>query len=232
MKYANSKNRRGSVARSLVISVVAVIAITAVIHPSKMLGHGFMLFANQFLTDTEYAPGYSEIHFSGILIGDDENQVLKKLGEPLNVSETTPYTSWLYTTGPVETFRENGDWPDSRYSFTAIRFDENGKFADAFGQVTDEVKSGLLSSSGTVSFGDGENCLSLSNAKIAELKKTGATPSQIRTQFGEPDAVFESRAIKWLRYSHSPGSTHYQLRMIAIDRDGKVCQKRNEFYWD
>lgn len=232
MKYANSKKRRGSVARSLVISVVAVIAITAVIHPAKILGHGFMLFAKQFLADTEYASVYSEKHFSGIAIGDDENQVLKKLGEPLNTSETTPYTSWLYTTGPIEPFTVNGDWPDSRCSFTAIRFDEDGKFVDAFGQVVGELKSGLLFSSVTGSFGDGENSLSLSNARSAELKKAGATPAQVRTQFGEPDAVFESSAIKWLRYSHSPGSTHYQLRMIAIDGNGKVCQKRSEFYWD
>lgn len=91
---------------------------------------------------------------------------------------------------------------------------------------------GLLGVGRSVSFGDGVNALALDNADIEQLKLDQATYEQVQERFGKPRATYTSRAVKWLRYSHSPTSSNYRLRMIAIDDDGNVCFKRSEIYWD
>ena len=185
--------------------------------------------------DTAYAPGYSESAFQEIAIGDTESGVREALGPPLKVFTANPCTIWLYTpdSDPVPAFEANGSYPDMRYSFTAVRFGEDGAFVEAFGQISHGSKTSPLDVSASALFlGDGTNTLPLTSAEIEKLKSEKATADQIEARLGKPRSVFRCRARKWLQYSHSPGSKNYRLRMIGIDRDGKVSRVRREFYWD
>ena len=212
----------------ILLPLLLIVLPMVIIGPRKLVGN----FLISTLGDTEFGPGYSEKAFRQIGIGDSEASILTKLGPPLNTGTDEPFVSWLYAPDPHPDFATNGGYPDTRYSFTTIRFDEKGQFKEALGQISHGTTKSLLSVSGSGSWGDGINTLSISNAEIERLKAEKARPHQIEATYGKPQAVFDSRVTKWLRYSHSPGSTHYQLRMIGLDREGKVCRKISEFYWD
>lgn len=182
--------------------------------------------------DTEYAPDYTESGFREISIGDSETSVKEALGAPIREDSVEPSLRWLYTPHPepVEAFGKDGEYPDIRFSFTTITFDEKGMFESAFGQISHGSTS-TGSSSATI-FGDGNNSLTLTDAQIAELKAEKATPDEIEAMFGKPQAVFDAKTVKWLKYSHSPGSKDYRQRLIGIDRTGKVCRKVDAIWWD
>jgi hypothetical protein len=40
------------------------------------------------------------------------------------------------------------------------------------------------------------------------------------------------KASKLLRYSRSPSSSNYHLRMVGVDKDGKVAHIWRKIYWD
>ena len=212
----------------LVAATAIVLGVVVYVGPLGTLGHIIMSLSE----DTEFAPGYSERAFQQIAIGDAEASVRAALGAPLSERRVEPYVCWLYAPDPAPEFEANGSYPDIQFSFTAIEFEEGGTFAGAFGQISNGSSKGLLSVSASASFGDGMNTLSLTQAQIDMLKEEQATPQEIEARFGKPSAIFKSRVAKWLHYSHSPGSTHYRQRFIGIDRNGKVCRKRSEFYWD
>lgn len=182
--------------------------------------------------DTEYVPGYSERAFRGLTTGDSEATVLVALGKPHRSWASEPYTLWLYASDPHPEFAEDGDFPDMRHSFTSIRFSADGRFVDAFGQISHGSSMSLSGGSASVSFGDGMNTLKLTDAEIAKLKMAGATPPQIEARFGKPRGVFESRVVKWLQYSWSPGSKDYRKRLIGLAHGGAVCRKVSGIYWD
>lgn len=185
--------------------------------------------------DTEYAPGYTEIAFQKISIGDSEVSVRKALGAPLNEEGTDPSLRWLYTPHPepVDAFGKEGEYPDVRFSFTEFSFGEDGTFIGAFGQVSHgSTSTAAGTSTSSIMMGDGANSLSLSDADIEKLKAAKATPAEIEVKFGKPQAVFDSKSVRWLKYSHSPGSKNFRQRAIGIDRAGKVCRKVGGIYWD
>lgn len=211
------------------VFITLLVGTTAYISPLEII-RGVVIYLSE---DTEYAPGYSESAFRQISIGNTETSVKKALGNPLTESYAESYIRWLYAPDPIPEFEEDGEYPDMRYSFTTIDFAEDGTFVDAFGQISHGSSSTLLGTSGSGTIlADGGNFLSITNAQIKKLKSEKATSVQIEAKFGKPQAVFESRAVKWLQYSHSPGSKNYRQRLIGIDRDGKVCRKIDAIWWD
>ena len=154
-----------------------------------------------FSEDTEYAPGYSESAFRKTAIGDTEASVRGAIGTPLSESKAEPYVRWLYAPNPSPEFEADGSYPDIRYSFTTIDFGDDGTFVDAFGQISGGSSTGSLNVSGSGSFGDGVNTLSLTKAEIEKLKAEKATLEQVEARFGTPRAIFESQVTKWLRLS-------------------------------
>lgn len=209
-------------------AIFLLAGIVAYVGPVAILRQVTILLSE----DTEYAPGFSERAFRKIQLGDTEATVRATLGAPLRIDDAKPYVSWLYGPAPAPEFEADGTYPDVRFSFTAIRFDENGTFDGAFGQISRRSGTSLLGASATVSIGDGANTLSLTKAEVEKLKAAKTTPGQIAARFGKPQASFESRVAKWLVYSRSPGSRNYRQRLIGTDRDGNVCRKVSEIYWD
>jgi hypothetical protein len=229
------EDETGSARRTVPIIRIALLLIVALLlwvvlrnGPVKTL-RGVIVALSE---DTAYAPGFSESAFREIAIGATETSVRAALGAPLSEAAVEPYTGWLYAPNPQPEFATTGSLPDSRFSYTCIRFGEGGRFNDAFGQIANGSSTGPFSASGSCAIGDGINTLSLTDADIATLKAERATPEQIEARFGKPRSVFESRVARWLHYSRSPGSTHYRQRFIGIDRDGKVCRKVSEVHWD
>jgi len=212
------------------LAFLLLVAVTAYVGPLA-LARGLLISITE---DTEYAPGYSESAFRGIAVGDTEASVRSALGAPLGETVAVPCLRWLYVPDPqpVSEFEKNGAYPDFRFSFTTIDFGADGTFADAFGQISHGSSSTPLGASGSGSFGDGVNTLSIRNADIEKLKAEKATTQQIEERFGRPQARFESKAVKWLQYSRSPGSKNYRQRLVGIDGDGKVCRKEDAIWWD
>lgn len=178
--------------------------------------------------DTEYAPGYSETAFRGIATGDSEKEVLAALGPPLSEEPARPYTTWLYSPSPQPTFAETGK-PEPNTSYAVLFLDELGTFTLAHGQTLQDTDA---SGRTKVLGGSGGNSLGLARAEIAELRAAKATPQQLEAKFGAPRATYSSRTVRWLRYSRSPSSKNYYMRLIALDGNGKVSEKVAEIYWD
>jgi hypothetical protein len=230
-----SLERRHDVSRHLwtvfFALIVLLAGVVAYLGPRDVLSNILISFSE----DTEYAPGYSERAFRRVRVGDTDVSVQGALGLPLTETPAVPSVRWLYTPdlGPVRDFEETGAYPDMRFSFTVIEFGEDGVFADVFGQVSHGTSSTLLGASGHATIlADGANTLSLSNAEIEKLKSERATAADLEAQFGKPQAIYESKAMRWLHYARSPASKNYRQRLIGIDRDGKVSDKVDEIWWD
>ena len=210
---------------AIVLAVcAALLAAVLYVGPAKILGD----FIMRVTEDTQYAPGYSERAFQQIGVGDTEAAVKAALGAPLSESKAEPYVSWLYAPDAHPDFEASGRYPDMRFSFTEIKFDQERAFLGAFGQIS----YGSGGGSGSGAWGDGVNTLGITQAQIDEFKSAKATTKEIEAKYGKPNAAYESHVVRWLTYSTSPGSKNYRLRAIGIDRDGKVCRKQSEFYWD
>jgi hypothetical protein len=212
-----------ALASALVVLLVAGIAIVG--------RHAMVVAASVFaLGDTEYAEGFDEAAFRGIALGQPEASVHTTLGAPLEERPTAPFTLWLYATDPVPGFAVDGSLPGGQTSFTCLHFDEHGGFEGASGQVARGVSWGLFGASTSVTIGDGENTLKLTDAEIERLR--GTNGDSIARRFGPPDARYTSQVVRWLHYSRSPGSTHHRQCRIGIDRDGRVCAKIDRLYFD
>ncbi len=208
--------------------IVCLFAVVALIGPFRILGESMMWFSE----DTEYSTEFSEHAFLGVQEGDSEQRVLELLGEPLKSIETEPYLQWLYAPRFHDGFAAGGHYPDMRYSYTAIRFNESGMFQEAFGQIAGRTSINLLGASSTAYLGDGSNTLGISDVKIDELNNRQATTVQIEIEFGKPSQIFQSDVVKWLQYSRSPGSRNYRKRSIGLDKDGNVSRIVRDYYWD
>lgn len=175
------------------------------------------LYSTMF--DTQYAPGYSEKAFRSIKLGDTEQRVLALIGNPFTTNETEPFVEWIYSGEVQKQFAKHGT---GEGTYTTLRFDATGRVQSAFGQ--------RQTSGNSITIGDGQNHLNLTKQQIQELK--GSSQDEIRQKFGVPNAVYEYKATKLLSYSRSPSGSHYHLRMIGLDKDGKVVHIGREVYWD
>ena len=182
--------------------------------------------------DTQYAAGFSESAFREIRVGDSVASVQKRLGRPLKSVKVAPYSVWLYAPKKHPQFADSGRYPDMRYSYTAVRFDKNGHFEKAFGQLNRTKTAGLVSVQVTASLGNGQNTLRLTDAQIQKLKQEKVTQAEFRKRLGGPSQKYTSDVVEWLEYSRSPGSNNYRIRKIGINGNGKVSKIRSELYWD
>jgi hypothetical protein len=62
--------------------------------------------------------------------------------------------------------------------------------------------------------------------------KVGMEAAEVERLLGKPldHRIFDGNLI-WF-FSRSPGDTHYRLRVIHFDPDGRVRKKSSEFYVD
>jgi outer membrane protein assembly factor BamE (lipoprotein component of BamABCDE complex) len=169
--------------------------------------------------DTQYAPGYSERAFKSLKIGDSEERVVSLLGPPISAEVTEPYVEWVYSAEEQKDHAKDGS---ATGTYTTVRFDGEGRVRDFSGQ--------RQISRNSFTFGDGQDYLALSNEQKRRLR--GSTQDEIRKHFGPPRSVYESKAARVLRYSRSPSSSNYHLRMVGLDKEKKVVHLWREIYWD
>ena len=95
--------------------LIAVIVIALLVHiklPDGILG---VILPVLFSDTTNYAPGFQEQAFDEICIGDDKDEVLKVLGNPLQQDVRDGLERWRFTESRA----------DSHYRMRQITF-ENG----------------------------------------------------------------------------------------------------------
>ncbi|MCU0781536.1 MAG: hypothetical protein MUF04_10615 [Akkermansiaceae bacterium] len=80
--------------------------------------------------------------------------------------------------------------------------------------------------------GDGANPLALSKAEIETFKTAKVPPAEIEAKFGKPQAIFESKVVKWLTYAGGSFSSSHYIRKVGIDRAGNVCEKIESIWWN
>ena len=169
--------------------------------------------------DTEYAPGYSAAAFDSIALGDTYESVISKLGEPLASHETSPYEVWRYSASQLP---ESADSPSGCWRHTSITFDETGRVKGISGHTAPRVD--------TIRICNGESCLHLTREDVELLH--GQSRDEIRGRFGAPVVLYEYKASRELVYSRSPSDSHYHIRGLGLDADGKVVHIRSSVYWD
>ena len=217
---------------ALVLALLAGVAFQADLRESAAR---FWLVVSE---DTRFAPTARERAFAKISVGDSEASVRSLLGAPGLVRRAEPYSVWLYAPDPCPSFIETGVVDSmADYSLTVIRFDEDGRFFDADGQFVRSHSRGASPPMRSWSTGAGCNLLTLGFDEIIALKQADARASDIVGRFGEPQAKFESRAVRWLDYSRpvpglSPsqliGSRNFGLLSVAIDESGRVSRTLTE----
>lgn len=169
--------------------------------------------------DTEYAAGYTEKAFRAVRLGDTREAVFSRLGDPISSHETEPFRQWIFSDNKQPSFAESGV---GNGTYTIFTFGVSGTVKNVSGQTQPSAH--------TIRIGDGENFLKLKGEEIKNLH--GATLDEIGTRFGQPVAVYDYRASKVLEYSRSPSSSHYHLRKVGVDEDGKVVHIWRSIYWD
>ena len=189
--------------------VIAVIVV--------VLGIAACIFVS-LMFDTQYAPGYTERGFRAIKLGDTEQRVQSLIGAPFSSNTCEPYVSWAYSQNKQSSFADNGR---ASGTCTTVTF-RRGEVTDIFGQR--QVSYNMFT------LGDGQGFLPLTQAEITKLK--GQSPDQIKQRFGAPQATYENKACKVLRYSRSPSSSSYRMRVVDLDADGKVVRTWRCIYQD
>ena len=178
-----------------------------------------------FITDTEYAPNYSERSFLGIQAGATREEVIAALGEPLSSFEKEPTERWLYCDASHPGYAESGGVAGT---FTEFTFDANGTVTYVNAQRETQNSGGLLGASFTTVWGEGY--LTLAEGEMKSL--VGTDRAEIEKRFGKPRHLGGSQATEVLVYSRSPSSTHYLVRRIGIGASGEVVEKQSYFWWD
>lgn len=184
----------------------------------SLLVPGVLLIGLYFSFDTEYSVAYSEAAFRTIDLGIPAEEVFQRLGQPLEVRETAPYTVWVYS-DQSDLDLEDHELPAQ--SYTAFYFDEAGRVKNIFGQ---------LLQGNVITLGGQNNYLGLSSTEIEQLK--GKTQIEIEQLYGTPTAAPTYETSQYLIYSRSPSSSNYWLRQIGLNRQGRVVEIRQEIYWD
>lgn len=102
---------------------------------------------------TRYARGYNENVFLGLPIGVNSNEVIRLLGEPLQVSQQSYYERWCYSSGKPsvqQNLLSSTQWnPAPRL---VLFFSEDGKVNHQYGATGDAIglsKSEAISRMGT-----------------------------------------------------------------------------------
>ncbi|NNE94027.1 MAG: hypothetical protein HKN23_20450 [Verrucomicrobiales bacterium] len=204
----------------LPLALVALIGLLSIIGPQRVLQDLYFLIES----DTEYASGYSEKAFETIRIGDPEPDVIAALGAPLDKYLLDPYRKLIFSKQEQPDFAQSAE-ANWQSSYTVFEF-KKGVLESVYGQ---QFRGQNPNRSYTM---DLRNSLGLSDTAIEKLKSDKTTEAQIEALYGKPAAIFESTATSRLRYSRSPSSSNYRLRIIDVDAKGRVCRIRQEIYWD
>ncbi len=176
--------------------------------------HAFLLL----MIDTDYASGYSRRAFESIELGFSEDEVIARLGEPLDVQETEPDTIWVYSDEPLENVELI---PSDAKKLTRARFGQHGLVLDIFDAGCGPMGAGQV----------GYGYLGLEIDRWETL--VGTPMERFRELYGEPSEVKESQTVRVLRYSiQSPASMDYRIRNIELDRDGRVVGTVKDHYGD
>ena len=180
--------------------------------------------------DTEYAPGYDERAFEAIAIGATYAEVIAVLGSPLSDEATEPSFSMLYASGPSESFARSRN-VDELLSYTCFDFRGGEQLGRVFGQLA--VATGSGSGQMEVDFKPmGRNHLGIDEREAERLFAAKSRPAAIEARYGAPTATYRDDSVRRLKYSRSPSSSSYEQRWIGLDRDGRVCFKLSEAYFD
>jgi hypothetical protein len=180
--------------------------------------------------DTEYAPGYDERAFEAIAIGATYAEVIAALGSPLSDDPKEPSFSMLYASGPSDSFARSSN-VDELLSYTCFDFSGEEKLDRVFGQRA--VATGPSSAQIEMDFKpSGRNHLRIDEHEASRLIAARSTPADIEARYGRPTATYRNASVRWLKYSRSPSGSDYEQRWIGLDRDGRVCFKRAEAYFD
>ena len=205
--------------RTLIV-LILIGAVLAVAVPKLLVG---------VMTDTEYAPGYTEAGFESIELGDNKADVFSALGPPFSTSASTPTIKWLYCDKDHPGFQEDGGISGT---FSLIVFSAAGEVLATMGQTETERSSGFFSSSSSVTWDGGPLGAPMGNPMGSPSALKGSTESEIRAKFGSPRHVLSDPETEVLIYSRSPSSTHYLLRSIGLNAAGTVVEKHQYCYWD
>lgn len=212
-----------------VISLVALLAAwIAVLGPQRIAMEILLLSTG---ARTEYAPGYDGSAFRALQQGATEAEIHAALGSPFEVQRVEPTIEWLYAAAELKPFEADGSNPGIS-TYSRLTFDARGKLLSAWGmEATGTSKKGLRTSY-SMSYGDGQNFLRMTEVDLQALLAAGAIQADIEARYGKPAAEYVSKAERWLIYSRSPSSSHYRMRKIALDSNGELWRKVSEVYWD
>jgi hypothetical protein len=186
-----------------------------------LLGAAGFFLVPTLLTDTEYAPSYSETAFESVLVGDTRRTVEARLGPPLARIESEPSEDWVYAAPGHQGFEEDGG---IRGTFSLFSFGPDGTVVSTIGQT--ELSRSM---SGFRGRWDG-GYLGGSAESLAACK--GLTRQEIETRYGAPPIRIVNAVTEWMVYSRSPKGSHYRLRQVGIDANGIVVEKKSYLYWD
>lgn len=107
--------------RKLTRGIVALVFMGLSTHLLLLDGLDGFLASLIFKPSTHFAPGYSWLAFRRVQPGMSRDEVVKLLGEPMEVHDTpTQGTSWLYSKSPT----------GSHYSLRTVAFSNSGVVAD------------------------------------------------------------------------------------------------------
>jgi hypothetical protein len=180
--------------------------------------------------DTEYAPGYSERAFDDLPLGATYAEVIAALGPPLSEEPTQARVALLYASGPSDSFARTGQVAEL-VSYTRFEFGDGERLTAVSGQLA--AVTGLASAEIELDVsGNGRNHLKVDGSERERLIAAQSRPADIEARYGPPTATHRNESVRWLKYSRSPSSSSYEQRWIGLDRDGRVCFKRAEAYFD
>ena len=211
------------------LSAVALLAAwVAVLGPQRAAMEVLLLSSG---AQTEYAPGYSGSAFRALQPGATEAEIHAALGLPLEVRQVEPTIEWLYAAAELEQFEADGTNPGIS-TYSKLTFDARGKLQSAWGMEATGTSSKGMRTTYSMSFGDGQNFLGMTEVDLQALLAAGATQADIEARYGKPAAEYVSKAERWLIYSRSPSSSHYRMRKLALDGSGRLWRKVSDVYWD
>ncbi|MBL8802726.1 MAG: hypothetical protein JNN27_12060 [Planctomycetes bacterium] len=180
--------------------------------------------------DTEYALGYSERVFDELPLGATYAEVTAALGPPLSEEPTEARVALLYASGPSDSFVRTGQVAEL-VSYTRFEFGDGERLSAVSGQLA--TVTGLASAEIELDVsGNGRNHLKVDGSERERLIAAQSRPADIEARYGPPTATYRNDAVRWLKYSRSPSGSDYEQRWIGLDRDGRVCFKRAEAYFD
>jgi hypothetical protein len=96
------------------------------------------------ITDTNFAPQYSEVGFSKVLTGDDSNRVSELIGLPMRIDQQSYSIQWIYRINVQSGVQRKtllGEDDLIPFGGVLITFDTNGLVRQCYGTKGMEGKS-------------------------------------------------------------------------------------------